>query len=334
MPAQHASRELDYCVYTSSPHPTRARFSPNPSQLQLATTHATSIPTLQLHTIQRPESLSATLAYGTELASSITLPGICEALCWASPDVLLTGGKTGVGIYQMVNGELERKGGYNPFGDGVSVRALHVRGNGVEVAVAGQNGKIELVRLNGQAVRRIGDDTSAIVAIEWRGVNELVTASSSGLLTLYDLRKDGPGLRLGDQNSTQPAPLNCLAVHPTLHDKIATGDANGIVGIWDIRKMDEAAMERMAVHNGGVWDVAFHPDTPGKIVSCSEDGSICVARWSSEGVDLGFNWKSTSGLVRYQSRSHPLAFTSIDVHAETNLLAGAGDAGAIVLQQL
>ncbi|KAI8916695.1 WD40-repeat-containing domain protein [Powellomyces hirtus] len=330
---------LGFCEFRAAAHPTKIRFAPNPTTLTAASIHDTPN-VLQFHRLKRPDHLAGSQHYRSDVVGSVGLPGVCEALGWASVDVVLTGGTHGVGIWKLPaagnvdaeeGGRVESVGGYAPFGKGVGVGALHIRG--VEVAIAGDNGKIVIARINGQSVREIGRDTSQITALEWRGGNELVTASSSGQLTIYDIRQEAPGLRLSDQKNP-PSFINCLTVHPTLHDKIATGDANGIVGIWDLRKMSEAAVERLNVHTSEVWDVKFHPDTPGKIVSCSEDGSICVARWSSEGIDLSHNWKSTSGLLRYQSSSHPLGYNSIDIHQETNLLVAAGDAGAIALQEL
>ncbi|KAJ3164566.1 Nucleoporin Nup43 [Geranomyces variabilis] len=344
-----AASALDYCEYRARPHPVQIRLAPSPTNLLAASLH--SLPsTLSLHTLTRSDTLShaaAKATFSSSVLASTPFHARPTAVAWADPTVLFAAAANGVSTYKIhpdgdqqqstedesePNAVFELVGINAPLGKGVGLNAIDV--HGLDIAAAGDDGRVAIARMNGQSVRIMGGlDTSRIAAIQWRGANELVTASSSGQLTLIDTRQTGPGLRLSDQ-ANAPTPLNCLTIHPSQNDKIATGDANGVVGIWDLRNMSEAAVERLNVHSGDVWDVKFHPDSPGKIISCSEDGSICIARWSAEGVDLNPNWEPTAGLVRYQTRLHPLGFNSIDVHAETNVLVAAGDGGAIVIHEL
>ncbi|KAJ3161464.1 Nucleoporin Nup43 [Geranomyces michiganensis] len=339
---------FDYCEYRSTPHPVQIRLAPSPSNILAASLHSTPS-TLSLHALTRPDALSfaetGKATFSSSIFASTPFYPRPTAVAWADATVLLAAAANGVSTYKIhlegvetaeedidPNSVFELVGINAPLGKGVGLHAIDVRG--LEFAAAGDDGRVAIARMNGQSVRIMGGlDTSRIAAIQWRGANELVTASSSGQLTLIDIRQTGPGLRLSDQ-ANPPTPLNCLTIHPSQNDKLATGDANGVVGIWDLRNMSEAAVERLNVHSGDVWDVKFHPDSPGKVISCSEDGSICIARWSPEGVDLNPNWEPTSGLVRYQSRLHPLGFNSIDVHPEANVLVAAGDAGAIVIHEL
>ncbi|KAJ3179816.1 Nucleoporin Nup43 [Geranomyces variabilis] len=345
-----AAHGLDYCEYRSTPHPVQIRLAPSPTNLFAASLHF--IPSsLSLHTLTCLDTLSHAAHKEATFSSSVlaSTPFYARptAIAWANATVLLAAAANGVSAYKIhpdgepqqstedepeLNPVFEHIGVHAPLGKGVALNAIDV--HGLEIAAAGDDGRVAIARINGQLVRVMGGlDTSRIAALQWRGANELVTASSSGQLTLMDTRQSGPGLRLSDQ-AHAPTPLNCLTIHPSQNDKLATGDANGVVGIWDLRNMSEAAVERLNVHSGDVWDVKFHPDYPGKIISCSEDGSICIARWSSDGIDSNPSWEPTSGLVRYQSRLHPLGFNSIDVHAEANVLVAAGDGGAIVIHQL
>ncbi|KAI8820544.1 WD40-repeat-containing domain protein [Fimicolochytrium jonesii] len=329
------STNFDYCHFFPHSNPVVTCFSPNPETIHLATLH-TEKPTLVIHEIQNPDAFSETTTNADTIEAKITyavaLPEVSEALCWAGPELLFVGGRTELRAIKLREEGVQDVIALAPFEKGVGVTKVAFRD--ADIACVGSKGQIALVNIDGYAKQDIGRETSEITGLQWKGAHELVTSSSAGRITLYDIREDGPGRQLTDQHNPSLS-INCLDVHPVLHDKIATGDTTGLVGVWDLRKMDEAAVETLRMHNGqDVWGVKFHPDSPGEIVSCGEDGSICLARWSPDGIDANSITNDRADVLRYQSRRHPLPFNSIDIHAGVNLLAGVGDGGALVLQQL
>ncbi|KNC97691.1 uncharacterized protein SPPG_09447 [Spizellomyces punctatus DAOM BR117] len=340
MTASNLNVDLRYP--TSSGPLYKVRWSPtgDPNTIYFATgTFQSKTPQLQTYACRLPTVFEtdhdepSRRKFTLDLVTSLPHPSHVTDICWL-PDgqTLVTGGNNGiVYVHRGKNGMLKT----------VNETKLHRRNcvgvaaitrNDVEIASVGKDGELIVSTLNGEKIHEIPNaDCLEITGVQWRTVNEIVISGSSGHLTLFDCRQKPPGRLLADQSPT-PVRLNCLAVSPTLHGKITTGDRLGNVAIWDLRNLSKPGLSKAAAHSAAVWDVRFHPDRPGEVISCAEDSTICFTQWNSSVPDYFPEVTTTASLRRMQGPTS-LPFNSIDCHPEHNVLVGVGDAGTIFLKQ-
>ncbi|ORM39518.1 Histone acetyltransferase type B subunit 2 [Babesia sp. Xinjiang] len=97
---------------------------------------------------------------------------------------------------------------------------------------------------------------------------------------LYDSRLDNsegaPQLQL--QGETE---VNCLSFNPFNDEIVATGEADGTISVWDMRKPEEP-MILLSHHSQAVNQVEFCPASAGMLASASEDNQVCIWELSTE----------------------------------------------------
>ncbi|KAJ1540108.1 hypothetical protein HK405_011971, partial [Cladochytrium tenue] len=125
--------------------------------------------------------------------------------------------------------------------------------------------------------------------------------------------------------------------------RLATGGADGVVKVWDLRNIRAPEVKSFSAHaSGEVWEVVFDPEDARRVVSCSEDGTLSYTTWSFGASDMSSflsssalptpGSSSSSSSTRLRPPSHRLPLTSLDVHlAHPGLVAAAGDAAATLL---
>ncbi|KAJ3082119.1 Nucleoporin Nup43 [Quaeritorhiza haematococci] len=209
-----------------------------------------------------------------------------------------------------------------------------------EIASVGEDGKIAFVRLaNGSlSDKHTPQERLALTGITWRSSTQLVTSSEGGRISIFDRRRrDDPGMTFAD-SSERPVPLSCVAVHPTQNVKIATGNRNGDIQVWDIRNTSAPESKLFRVHSSDVWELRFHPNNPNQIVSCSEDASVCVLNWNQQqpANDSHFHRSRAQQkpFKKIESLLQKLSVNSLDIHPDNNILIAAGDAAEITLSTI
>lgn len=75
--------------------------------------------------------------------------------------------------------------------------------------------------------------------------------------------------------------VNCISFNPNDEYVLATGGSDGLVKIWDQRKMDQA-LHVLEGHRAGVYQVSWAPFTKGVIASSSEDRRVYL--WDLERI--------------------------------------------------
>ncbi|RKP08542.1 WD40-repeat-containing domain protein [Thamnocephalis sphaerospora] len=213
--------------------------------------------------------------------------------------------------------------------------------NAPELAVAGEDGRVTIMRADGACVV----DTSAthsmsITGLTWLSSSQILAATSAGQLLLYDrndLRKPVVLLyNLGltavwcsdDDLSTG---INTVAVHPSQINKVAAGDQRGRVAVWDLRARQLAFSEFTQAHSAPVWEVRFHPLHSDQLISCSDDNTCCITDWARS-HDERF-----SSLLQHRQRVRPvvhqlstMSANSIDYSVTGQVLACGSDSGQLL----
>ncbi|KAJ3299587.1 Nucleoporin Nup43 [Borealophlyctis nickersoniae] len=221
----------------------------------------------------------------------------------------------------------------NAPGQKVGCIAMALHETNGEIATVGSDGSIAIS--GAMAEPRIlphDPELLSVTGIDWRSSHELVMSSLAGRITLFDLRQRSPSRPLAQENGS-PSPLNCVAVNTSQPHILATGGQQGVVQVWDIRNSSRPTTELFPVHSSDVWEVRFNPIRAEDLVTCSEDGSMCVVRWQQPQSDFSVD-PARPPLHRIQDPSHKLGMNSVDIHPEKGTVAGGGDAAAIMLSKI
>jgi hypothetical protein len=96
-------------------------------------------------------------------------------------------------------------------------------------------------------------DSKALVGMQYRTPTEIVVATESQRLKLVDLRSKKPTavtFNPPDYDHTiEDFSFTSLAVHPTTSSRLATGDTNGCVHIWDLRNLTRPETLAFQIHD-------------------------------------------------------------------------------------
>jgi len=190
-----------------------------------------------------------------------------------------------------------------------------------EILTAGEDGNLVFLRLvNPNDSQTIKADTSTIKAILWPIPNQIITASSSGMLKIFDNRStQKPTCKFYDLAHPRD-PINCLASATSSIHEVAAGSSNGFITLWDVRNL-KGSQKQIRPHQTNIWELLYYSDD--KILSCSEDGSIVI-------MDLHKSLPTEKITNKYQRFS----INSIDYHESTNILVGGGDSTYILMGEL
>lgn len=132
---------------------------------------------------------------------------------------------------------------------------------------------------------------------QWASIDTFVTASTTGGLQVWDIRKKscrqsdlkwgmtGVSADIGKGTARQ---IHSIATHPSQPDKCASGGSNGTVAVWDMRFTAAPMVASTSKqHAGDVWQVQFDADYeqgPAQappVLFCTDDGYLCRANWAA-----------------------------------------------------
>ncbi|XP_071819443.1 nucleoporin Nup43-like isoform X2 [Apostichopus japonicus] len=147
--------------------------------------------------------------------------------------------------------------------------------SGTDVATCGEDGRINVLRLDHRKPVRIIDnaDSCSLNAIVHSKTNEVITVNSAGQLKVWDVRQDGNSpVRIFLVTGKKVA-LHCVDRHPVQPHLVAAGGEDGTLTMWDLRK-EHLPVTLFDSHESHVWEVKFHPTNPNNLFTCSDDGSV------------------------------------------------------------
>ncbi|PIK58556.1 putative nucleoporin Nup43 isoform X1 [Apostichopus japonicus] len=110
--------------------------------------------------------------------------------------------------------------------------------SGTDVATCGEDGRINVLRLDHRKPVRIIDnaDSCSLNAIVHSKTNEVITVNSAGQLKVWDVRQDGNSpVRIFLVTGKKVA-LHCVDRHPVQPHLVAAGGEDGTLTMWDLRK--------------------------------------------------------------------------------------------------
>ncbi|KAJ3063190.1 Nucleoporin Nup43 [Podochytrium sp. JEL0797] len=241
------------------------------------------------------------------------------------------------GALSFVSPQGKVRGETSPHKDGSACVAVAARGDAV-VSVA----EDASIAVTDQSTLKqscfIRDaDSSALTSVQWRTAAEIVVATESGRLVLFDARAAKKQTELQDLTAPNVG-LNCLAVHPNQNTKIATGCVDGSAKVWDLRNMTTPEVQVFNLHSSDVWDICFPTQDANTLLTCSQDGTVAHFKYNYNNMQDAFSSKSGTKVL---SRDHVarfsgkgMAINSVDCSYSESLFVGVGDAGQIVLTNL
>lgn len=188
-----------------------------------------------------------------------------------------------------------------------SISALDLRPDSNDCLTAGEDGKICIVDINqggDPEVICIYDTvgTASFSAAKWTSSNEIVTASTGGVLQSWDRRRPGkPSSRCQFKlDANAPASIHSIDVHPSQRHLCAMGGSGGAVLAWDLRFPQQPHIIAVGVDinqergsckwpKSEVWQVKFdrllynsnvvsqdvHTRLP-PVIACTQNGALTV----------------------------------------------------------
>jgi len=127
--------------------------------------------------------------------------------------------------------------------------------------------------------------------------------------------------------------VTSLSVHPDRPNMAATGTAEGYISVWDVRLFSKPTCT-FKLHSSTVWDLAFIPSTPTLMVSCSEDGSVQLCNFNSDGGDpikVDYSNAQLDNLSTSAMFGSSLGVNSIDIDAESNSIVCGTDGEELLI---
>lgn len=128
------------------------------------------------------------------------------------------------------------------------------------------------------------------------------------------------------------ASMRTCAAHPTQPDILLTGDADGVLAVWDAREATRA-LARVQAHKGALSDICFHT-MPDNVLTCGADGAVLVWDFNANNdrTRISFGFYDEPNLAVDQVVDSALPLNCLD--AQDGVLLCAGDIGLVSLRGL
>eukprot|EP00300_Choanocystis_sp_HF-7_P034323 c469_g1_i2.p1 GENE.c469_g1_i2~~c469_g1_i2.p1 ORF type:complete len:344 (+),score=35.92 c469_g1_i2:49-1032(+) len=225
-------------------------------------------------------------------------------------------------------------------GDLVSLGALQAhRGPATAVALFGASSTAVSVGEDGAAVLLDLEHmaVSARVADADLGtISDVATTAGSAFWTLgselrrWDSRSQTMTLALRMAGASSV--FTSCAPHPSQPDILLTGDAGGLVAVWDARE-SSAPVARVQAHKAAVSDVAFH-SVPDNAFTCSSDGSVMV--WDFNAANdrsrVSFAFCDEPNMSVRQLVDAAMPINTVDMSEDHRILVAATDTGLVSIR--
>ncbi|CAD5112614.1 DgyrCDS1827 [Dimorphilus gyrociliatus] len=204
---------------------------------------------------------------------SVVTNGDINNLQFLKADLLLAAcSKKSVSVFQVSDNRLEHRNDIALSKEDICT-SLISRKDGL-VVCGTEHGQIFAFTIeNSDKLQTLqNEDDCVINDIQLADQHQVVAATSSGQLKLWDLRDKGSKAQLYVQENDWSA-LWCIDKHPAQQHVIAGGTSDGAICIWDLRqpKLPSAKVE---AHIGDVLDIQYHQSQPDHLFTCSSDGEI------------------------------------------------------------
>jgi len=206
---------------------------------------------------------------------------------------------------------------------------------GDHIISAGEDGSIGILSVTSAQVVRMIDkvcpSTCFCIRFSCSGAHFFAACMGGSLLT-FDPRASviRPVQKCKDVAAEC---LTSLSVHPDRPNTAATGSAEGIVSVWDVRT-NARPMCSVQQHSSTIWDVSFIPSAPTLLLTCCEDGTINVSDFNADGGDPIKVDYSTAQRSNFKSKvlgETGLGVNSIDVDPLTNSIVCGTDTEQLLI---
>lgn len=217
-----------------------------------------------------------------------------------------------------------------------------------QVCVAGERGSLYLIPLDEQGrssqisnPEQTSDSTlRAISAVDV--ATPLVAAAGANGVTIWDFRDRQETTRLISRANQCISAVTTDISQPHF---VLGGSINGVVYTWDRRMSSGSRCPPLTyahIHQGPVWDISIaNAGRPGRVLTCGEDGSICLADFGAANLrntENGWNysgnfWSNDVDDIDisrvYGDKYNGLGINSVDAHFSAELFAFASDSAIV-----
>ncbi|XP_014210853.1 nucleoporin Nup43 isoform X2 [Copidosoma floridanum] len=147
---------------------------------------------------------------------------------------------------------------------------------GQDIVTVGEDGRINfLTAQKNDPVRSIDNaDSCSLYCVDFLRHNEILTGNIRGHMKVWDLRSDQDAptttVMLSEQAKTEAM---CIAHHPTQKHIVVAGAGDGSLTVWDLR-YKTYPISQLSAHSNSISEIAFHPDRPENLYTCSITGEV------------------------------------------------------------
>ena len=225
--------------------------------------------------------------------------------------------------------------------------AIDVQWDREQALVVGEEGKFWIYNVAAQSISGEGRQASqsAFGAAKWISPDSFLVASHASELQVWDLREanDRPTRVLKENVNAHSVvdrrvwSLDTNPARPWLVCSAVSGpsqDLRPTVMFHDLRAAPQPVLVNQSLHFGHLWKVAFHPDHPDHVLSCSDDGTLLM--WdTSSAFEHTTNLKPSSigsklhGSNVKRLRNDGLPINTFEIDTTDNLVISSSDAEAV-----
>lgn len=156
------------------------------------------------------------------------------------------------------------------------------------ITSVGEDGRIVLISVKEKMPYRVIEnaDSCTIRCVSVNQFSQVLTGNSRGQMKVWDLRNYSslPQTSFTLSGGGQVGFTRVIG-HPTqTHIKLAGGE-DGTITVWDLRN-NKFAVNSLNAHSQSVNELAFHPDRPEHLYSCSSNGQLW--HWDSSKLNHSY----------------------------------------------